>query len=248
MTEYRNHLRKLPDRLALLLLAGGLAILALLWWSAVRGAPQRLAALAAPLMIWLAMLWFARRRRVLRWVVALLPLVFAAPFLLPGREIPADKVLDRYQERIVRLEGTEYVWGGECGNGIDCSGLPRKALRESLFLEGLGSFNGNATRAALRHWWFDASAHALMNGYRGYAKPLGITGTVRTIDYSKLLPGDFVITRDGRHVMCYLDGNRWIQADPGPGRVITLDGRGADNSWFDAPVAAFRWTVLDRAE
>lgn len=238
----------LANRLPLLLIAGGLLAMAVLWWNPVNAAPQRIATVAAPLMVWLGVLWFVRKQRVWRRIVAALPLLAAAPFLLPAREIDRGDVLKGYLDGMVRLEGTRYVWGGERANGIDCSGLPRKALRDSLFREGIHNLNGAATRMFLRHWWFDASAKALMNGYRGYAEPLGIEGSVRTMDYESLRPGDFVITKDGRHVLCYLGGKRWIQADPGAGRVLTLDGRAAENDWFDAPVAAFRWAVFETAE
>lgn len=236
---------RLLDRLALLSLAAGIAAVPVLWWVPVRGGATRLAALAAPVLLWIGLLWLVRRRRSARWIIGLAPVALAIPFLLPGRGIDADRVRDGYVERMERLESTGYFWGGETARGIDCSGLPRKALRDSLFSEGIRGFNGAAIRLAFRHWWFDASAKALRDGYRGYATPLGVSGTVRGMDYSQLLPGDFVVTDDGVHVMCFLGGNRWIQADPGAGRVVIENGRTADNRWLEAPAGAFRWSVLE---
>jgi len=38
---------------------------------------------------------------------------------------------------------------------------------------------------------------------------------------------------------------KWIQADPGIGHVATLDGRTADNLWFQSPVTIHRWSFLE---
>jgi len=94
-------------------------------------------------------------------------------------------------------------------------------------------------------WWYDSSAKALSTGYRHYAVPLKVAGTIRTLDYSMLEPGDMGITQNGVHVMIYMGGDEWIQADPGKGRVAVSNGRKENNTWFDVPVAAYRWTVLN---
>jgi cell wall-associated NlpC family hydrolase len=142
------------------------------------------------------------------------------------------------------FEGTKYFWGGENARGIDCSGLPRRALRDALLSCGMRHANGRAFRAWLEQWWFDASAKALSEGYRGYASPLGVTGTIREMDYGLLKPGDLAITKNGVHVLAYAGDGKWIQADPGVGAVVTMDGRKGDNGWFDADFTTHRWTIL----
>lgn len=96
----------------------------------------------------------------------------------------------------------------------------------------------------MKQWWFDASAKALSEGYRGYAIPLDITGVVKSIDPTSLQPGDLAITTDGVHVVIYVGEGRWIQADPGSDKVLTLHPSASDIGWFDKKVAMFRWREL----
>ncbi|QQL46237.1 NlpC/P60 family protein [Sulfuriroseicoccus oceanibius] len=174
----------------------------------------------------------------------MLPLIFAVPFLLPGRPIDAEELRDDYVARMSGFEGTSYHWGGETERGIDCSGLPRRALRDALLVYGVRHANGRALRLWLEHWWFDASARALSEGYRDYTVPLGAGGKIRDMSYDGLLPGDLAVTTDGVHVLAYLGEERWIQADPGIGEVAVLHGRNDCNIWFSRPVTMHRWRLL----
>lgn len=174
----------------------------------------------------------------------LLPMLTVIPLLLPGGKINEDELRHDYVANMVRYEGTKYEWGGEGSMGIDCSGLPRRAFRDALLAYGVRHFNGRALRAYLEHWWFDASARALAAGYRDYTRPIGISGTVRGMENGGLAPGDLAVTANGVHVMAYVGDGRWIQADPGAGKVVTLDGHTADNGWFRAPITTHRWRLL----
>jgi hypothetical protein len=155
---------------------------------------------------WAGLSMLAWRRRRLRTVAMAVPMIAAVPFLLPGEAIDADELRREYVRRMARFEGTRYHWGGESSRGIDCSGLPRRALRDALLAYGLRHANGRAVRMGFAQWWHDASAQALGQGHRG--------------------------------------AGRWIQADPGEGAVVALDGRTADNLWFRFPVTTHRWKVL----
>ena len=94
-------------------------------------------------------------------------------------------------------------WGGESSRGIDCSGLPRRALRDALLAYGIRNLNGRAFRGYVEQWWFDASARALGEGYRDYTSPLGATGTIQEMDYGGLVPGDLAVTTSGVHILAY---------------------------------------------
>lgn len=231
--------RKLPP-----LWAVSLTGLALLLVFPVASTLTKIALLLSAVGTWAVLTKLAWRRKWWQAAPLAVPVMVVIPFCLPGRPIDTDSLRADYVRRMSGLEGTWYVWGGENRVGIDCSGLPRRALRDSLFSDGLRHANGRSFRAWLEQWWFDASAKSLGEGYRGYTIPLGTGGTIRTMDYTHLHPGDLAVTTSGRHVLAYVGNGLWIQADPGIGHVATLDGRTADNGWFDTPVTTHRWAIL----
>ena len=196
-------------------------------------------------LFWVAgllLLWRVRWGRVL-WLV--LAVVLVAPFLLPERSINRNALRVDYVRRMSALERVRYVWGGESGRGIDCSGLPRRAYREAMLWQGIRTGNGRLTRGYLEQIWYDTSAKAMGEEYRGFTKALGIEGVIKSMDVSPLQPGDLAITTDGLHVVVYVGYGRWIQADPGVGSVVTLLGEKDDNAWFEMPVKMVRWSALD---
>ncbi|MEI6178888.1 MAG: hypothetical protein WCS43_18490, partial [Verrucomicrobiota bacterium] len=99
---------------------------------------------AGLILLWLATLAFLRARKTLKVIVFLLPIAAAFPFVLPGKKIDPGVLCARYVERLQAYDGTRYVWGGESAVGIDCSGLPRKSLRDALLEQGWRNANGAA--------------------------------------------------------------------------------------------------------
>lgn len=193
---------------------------------------------------WIGFTVLSWKVRWLRIAALVFPFLCSIPFVLPGGEIDSKELRRDYVRRMKEFEGTKYYWGGESSRGIDCSGLPRRALRDALLAYGIKHFNGRAFRESIKHWWFDASAKALGEGYRSYTSPIGTSGTIQKMDYTALLPGDLAVTTSGVHILAYAGDGRWIQADPGIGAVATLDGRTDDNRWFDTPVTTHRWQIL----
>jgi len=193
---------------------------------------------------WLGATVLSWQRNTLRRIALSLPLLAIIPFLLPGRDIDANELRNDYVNRVSQFEGTKYFWGGESPRGIDCSGLPRRAFRDALLSYGFRSGNGRAFRGWAEQWWFDASADALGEGYRDYTKPIGGGSSIREMEYSKLIPGDLAVTKGGVHILVYAGEGRWSQADPGTGAVVTLDGKGDRNGWFEIPVTTHRWTMI----
>ena len=205
----------------------------------------RLLTLVAIIGITLSLLLLTWKWPVPRTIVLLLIGVSITPLGLPTRPVDAIALRNQYIKQIKQLSDTRYHWGGEAAHGIDCSGLPRLALQQAMIHQGLKTLNGGLIRRAVSHWWFDAAADALANGYHNYAVPLNLEGDIHTMGYSRLEPGDFAVTADGVHLLVYLGDEEWIQADPGLGKVVILNGRTDPNQWFHRLVTLHRWTVLD---
>jgi hypothetical protein len=221
------------------------AAAAFLIWRPLHDGVMRYGLVAAFVLIWIGLLlvlWQSKRTRI---AAMALPMVLAIPFLLPGREMSRGRLIQDYLAGMRGFKGTTYVWGGENSRGIDCSGLPRRALRDALARQALTG-NGTAARLWLENWWFDTSARAIMESYRGFAKPTGISGKMATLELTGIFPGDLAITTDGRHVMIYLGNGEWIQADPEPGQVIIATPGRDDNAWFDSHVSLHRWAAVDQ--
>lgn len=199
----------------------------------------------ALLAVWSAGLAWVWPWKFWRVLVLILPLLAVAPFCLPVKPMNPGKLHGRYVAAMELMEGTHYVWGGESARGIDCSGLPRRALRDALLETGMKNLDGAAFREWARQWWFDTSAKAMGESYRGFTRPLGISGKLRDLDFEKLSPGDLAVTGDGRHVMIYLRDGKWIQADPMASRVTITQPAVDRNPWFDSYVTMHRWMAFE---
>jgi hypothetical protein len=232
-------------RLLIILILGAISTLVVVNLDPVTTKLHRLAILCAMAEVWLGPLILLWKKKAVRVPILIFPMVVIVPFLLPGKEINRSELREDFLKRMISYEGTPYHWGGESGRGIDCSGLPRKALREALFSNGLRNLDGGSLRLFLKHWWNDASAKALAEGHLDFTIATEETGTIATMDHTKLTLGDLAVTEDRRHILVFLGGEKWIQADPGAGRVIIENGRTSPNGWFAVPVTIHRWRVLE---
>lgn len=195
--------------------------------------------------VWSTWLGFVWRRKIPRRILLVFPLLVALPFCLPGTPIDPGNLCKCYVAAMERMEGVRYVWGGESHRGIDCSGLPRRALRDALWETGCKNGNGAAFREWAWQWWFDTSAKALGENYQGFTRPLGVSGKLRDLEDKRFSPEDLAVTGDGRHVMVYLRDGKWIQADPMAAKVTIRKPAVDRNPWFDSPVTMHRWMILE---
>ena len=194
------------------------------------------------IVTWIGALIFFWRRKVVRAVLSCLAIFGVVAVCLPSRDIDSQQLSSDYVKALRCYRGVRYVWGGEGFLGIDCSGLPRKALVWTQLVYGLRTLNGGPIRNAVDLWIHDSSARALRDGYRGWTTNLS-TGRINEIDHQLLHPGDVAVTYDGVHTLVYLGNKTWLEADPGFGEVVELTAPG-ESAWLKMPVVFLRWKWL----
>lgn len=227
-----------------LIIIVGVFLIALTLLHPVNQAALRIAGIVGIFLIWLSLLIKCRRKSTPSVILLALPVVLTIYLVVPIRITDHELLRSEYLEALKKLDGSAYIWGGESTIGVDCSGLPRLALRQAHCRRFFSTGNPSHARAWLESWWFDSSAKALSNGYRGFTTPVNVSGTLYTIDHTEILPGDLAITSGGVHLLVYLGDGQWIQADPGPNKVHIKNPRTDSNGWFSDPSTIHRWRGL----
>ena len=167
--------------------------------------------------------------------------------LWPSPKPDSPELRIKYLAALNAYSGTPYVWGGENGRGIDCSGLMRRAMMDALMKQGFERKNPGCFREAAHIWWRDCSAHEMGRGYGGRIEVLFPARSLNALDTSSLHAGDLAVLKSGVHVLAFVGGKTWIQADPnlvnGGDKVIhtTAPSR---NGWFGQAVVICRWKIL----
>jgi cell wall-associated NlpC family hydrolase len=223
---------------------------AVVLWLAVWLFPEsngmtRLAGVILLAVVWLGSVALVWKRRP--WRVTLLCMSAAAALFLlwPGTIThEPEKLRAAYLRGMARYGGSHYFWGGESPKGIDCSGLMRRGMIDGLFIEGCRRIEPALVRYSIDLWRHDCTAKELMDGYYNLTIPVLTTPSINVLDHSRILPGDMAVTDSGVHVMAYMGENRWIEADPGVGRVVTLTAPEPHSMWFAGPMKIVRWRVL----
>jgi hypothetical protein len=170
------------------------------------------AAWAGPLLLW----W---RRPAVRVAMGVPLLAAVLLFTLPGRPVDREELRRAYVEALLRYEGTAYVYGGEGRAGIDCSGLPRAAMIEADCSLGLRRMDAGLLREALSIWWHDRGAGAMGEDGDPNAVVVRREGPLSAVA-GELAAGDIGVIRGNTHVIAHVGGDRWIEADPEPMRVV----------------------------
>lgn len=171
--------------------------------------------------------------------------VFVSLPYKPKRDIAALR--DLYVSKLKGYDGTRYVWGGENHLRIDCSGLVRIALADALFEYSLRRMDPSALRSGFYLWWHDSNAVDLGKATSVHTILLG-DGSLAKLSASKnQLTGDLAVTQAGSHVLVYLGGDVWIEAEPAVGATHIFDLKGQFKYLADQEVRFVRWTYLSAA-
>lgn len=234
-----------PTRRLRLLWLNAFVLFIAVWLFPVSNRMTRSAGLVLLLLVWFGFIGLCWRHRMARIGLLGLTLFLGSLLALPGHRPPApDTLRSDYVAGLRRYNGVTYYWGGESPIGIDCSGLIRRGLIDSLFFRGIRTLNPALIRRAFSLWWHDNSAAALGDGTAGITVPVLSTRSVNQLDHTKLLPGDLAVTRSGVHVMAYLGDRHWIEADPEARKVITVSAPSEETVWLDTPMNIVRWSFL----
>lgn len=212
--------------------------------------PVRTGTIRLLLLLGLAALWiaawivFRQQRRVTATLLA--GVVVAVGLLgMPGRASDPAALREEYVRSLQGFTGTNYIWGGENGLGIDCSGLIRCGWMDANLRLGLRTLNPDLLRQAARLWFQDCSAKELGEGYRNRTLLIGSTPALNRLAAVPLQQGDLAVTQSGLHILAYLGDRRWIEADPLAGKVIVVETPAPQNPWFESPMKIVRWRTAE---
>ena len=215
-----------------------------LWLYPVSNRLLRVTRVALCVLLCAGALWLVWHVKWARMILIGIPLLLGVILVLPGHPVDRYALREDYVTSLRSFEGCRYVWGGENQLGIDCSGLVRAGLIRASLRESAQTLNPTLARAAIALWWHDATARALGEGHRRQTARLFASSSINAIDSTRLRPGDLAVTDDGIHVLAYLGGGQWIEADPDAKRVLVVTVP-STNAWFARPVNLVRWRMLD---
>lgn len=214
------------------------------FWTPVPFAILKIATLLVIGLLWVgAVALFPRGR----YLCGMLLLVVGGLAFWPSPPADSSELARTYVLGMWKYKNTPYVWGGENGRGIDCSGLMRRGFIDALLSQGWKTRNPSLWREAAI-WWRDCSAREMKNGYSGRIMPRFEARNLNDLDTAQLQIGDLAVMRSGVHVLAFVGGTSWIQADPnlanGGDKVIVTDAP-SKSGWFSQKVMICRWKLLD---
>lgn len=181
-----------------------------------------------------------------RYPVTVLLLTIISWAVFAGRPYNSEDLRVMYRSRLLSFNGIIYLFGGESHIGIDCSGLARAALYESMIFEGFRTGNPRLLGPEMWDFWLhDISAKAMGERAYGYTYKICEFKKLAGADTGQMKTGDLAVTESGLHVLIYLGGNEWIQAAPGEMKVFKSTAvPESKDIFFKTPVKIMRWKWL----
>lgn len=230
-------------RIVLMLWRIFLIVTIFLWLHPVSYRTTRAAIILLVLFMWGSSLWLWGKRKWFKILWFSLVALGGVIAILPMRKPNVSQLRSDYVASLKKYEGTLYVWGGENKFGIDCSGLVRRGMIDATLKEGVFRIDPGLVRESFLMRWYDCTAQSLMEEYRNKTVKLFPAESIASLDHSKLLPGDFAVTSSGLHTLAYIGDSQWVEADPGPHRVVIVKSSD-DVGWLKMPVQLMRWKVF----
>lgn len=224
-------------------LCWSLFMLAVLVGCPIRNTPIKAGLLLSVFAAWLFVFLLSRRGSRFRYAVIAVTVIAIVYYCMPARAINEKRLRELYVRSLLLYNQRPYVWGAENFLAVDCSGLVRQGYIDAGILHGIRTVNGALFRESMLLWWYDSSARAMRDGYRGRTRRVLEAGCLNDLDHSRILPGDFAVTQNGVHCLAYLGEGRWIQADPACGKVI-IGQTPEEDAWYQVPVYIMRWSVF----
>lgn len=216
---------------------------AMLCFFPVRTGTLRLLLLGGLIAVWISAMVLARQRRPVLGALLAVGAIAAGFLLLPGRTPNPDTLRAEYVRSMQAFQGTTYIWGGENGLGIDCSGLIRCGWIDANLRTGVRTLNPGLVRQAAWTWLHDCSAKELGEGYRNRTQLLGIPASLNQLDYTQVQPGIIAVPESGIHILAYVGDRRWIAAEADKGTVLIRQVPVEKSIWFDHPMKILRWRI-----
>jgi hypothetical protein len=220
-------------------------VLAVIAWDPLRTHLTRAVMIFCAAGIVLGLMLAVWKRRPWRYALMAIILVLGIAALLPLRRVDTTALRASYVQHLLSYRDVAYVWGGENGRGVDCSGLVRAGLIDAEARESLATCNPGLLRDAASLWWFKCNARNLRDRYRNQTREIFTTPALRLLDDAALLPGDFAVTADGTHALAYIGHGTWIQADPDSMHVMTFNAHHDSEPHVNIPMHIMRWRRFD---
>ncbi len=149
---------------------------------------------------------------------------------------------DTYVRRLWTFDGIKYMKNGETRYGADMSGIARESLWQAGVIEAIRSINPSLCgRAFAKFWWHDMDEKDILKGKYDYTYKVGKAMNIGSLDLDTLLPGDMIITEDGKDMKIFLGEDIFMASDGKHIKAVELMHMDKNIGHLSDKVAVVRW-------